>query len=191
MPPQIKITKEDIIKTALDIVRHESEEALNARNIAAALNCSTQPIFSNFANMDELFQAVVNSAFELYLSFLKREAESGEYPIYKAIGMGYIRFANEEKQLFKLLFMRDRAKSSYIPTSDFDYAVSTIMESNGISKETAELVHLEMWSCVHGIATMLATSFLSLEWQLISDMISDVYYGIRIKHLGGSVNECN
>ena len=33
----------------------------------------------------------------------------GKYPPYKASGMAYIRFAKEEKELFKLLFMRDRS----------------------------------------------------------------------------------
>ena len=54
MPPKVKITKEDIIKTAIDIVRDKGADAINARNIASVLNCSTQPIFSNFDNMEEL-----------------------------------------------------------------------------------------------------------------------------------------
>ena len=57
-------------------------------------------------------------------------------------------------------------------------AVDMIMEATGISREKAELMHLEMWSCVHGIGTMLATSFLSLEPELISEMLTDIYQGI-------------
>ena len=58
MPPKVKITKEDIIKTAIELVRREGTGALNARAIAAALSCSTQPIFSNFETMDELQKAM-------------------------------------------------------------------------------------------------------------------------------------
>ena len=57
--------------------------------------------------MDELREAVAESAYKLYLSFLKKESESGKYPQYKAFGMAYIRFAKEERELFKFLFMRD------------------------------------------------------------------------------------
>ena len=39
MPPKVKITREDIIKTAIELVRANGEEAINARAIAAALNC--------------------------------------------------------------------------------------------------------------------------------------------------------
>ena len=109
MPPKVKISKEEIVKTALDLVRESGEEALNARAIAAALNCSTQPIFSNFATMEDLQEAVSFAAYNHYLGFLKHEAERGEYPTYKSFGMAYIRFAKEEKELFKFLFMCDRS----------------------------------------------------------------------------------
>ena len=69
-----------------------------------------------------------------------------------------------------------------MPTADFSASVEIIMQANGISRETAELMHLEMWTCVHGIATMLATSFFSPDWTLISRMLTDIYQGLRTKH---------
>ena len=183
MPPKVKITKNDIIEASLALIREHGEEHLNARNIASALNCSTQPIFSNFATMEELQREVYVSAYDLYLGFIKREVESGKYPPYKSFGMAYIRFAKEEKELFKLLFMCERTEGDTSNSPDFEDSVQMIMKANGISKEKATLIHLEMWVCVHGIATILATSFLSLEWELISDMLTDVYQGVRARHL--------
>ena len=183
MPPKVKITKNDIIETAIDLLRKNGESAINARSIASALNCSTQPIFSNFATMEELQEAALTEAYNLYLRFLQKETESEKYPKYKSFGMAYIRFAKEEKELFKLLFMRDRTKENTSPSPDFEESVQMIMDANKITKEQASLIHLEMWSCVHGIGTMFATSFLSLDWELISTMLSDVYQGIRAKHL--------
>lgn len=183
MPPKVKITKENIVKTAVELVRANGEQSINARAIAAALNCSTQPVFSNYTTMTELREAVIATAYEQYLGFLKREAESGKYPEYKSYGMAYVRFAMEEKELFKLLFMRDRSGEDISPSLDFEASIQIIMNANGITKEKAELMHLEIWTCVHGIATMLATSFLALEWELISDMLTDVYQGIRARHL--------
>ena len=98
MPPKVRITKEEIIEAALRIVRESGDEALNARNVAAALGCSTQPVFSNFPSMVELRLAVVERADMLYESYIKEEIESEKYPAYKASGMAYIRFAVEEKQ---------------------------------------------------------------------------------------------
>ena len=62
MPPKIRITKEDILSTAVEIVRQEGAAALNARAIASSLHCSTQPIFSNFETMDVLRAAVIGSS---------------------------------------------------------------------------------------------------------------------------------
>ncbi len=69
MPARVKITKEDIINTSVALVREKGEEAINARTIASALECSTQPIFSNFATMEELQQSTVAAAYEIYLQF--------------------------------------------------------------------------------------------------------------------------
>lgn len=183
MAPRVKVTKEEIIKTAIELVRNNGLQSLNARGIATALNCSTQPVFSNFSNMEELQKATVVAAYKTYLDYLKREAESGKYPQYKSFGMAYIRFAKEEKELFKLLFMCDRSEDELVPGPDFDASVELIMKANGISREAAELIHLETWTCVHGIGTMLATSFLSLDEELISNILTDVYQGIRSRHM--------
>ena len=102
MPPKVKVTKEDIITVAVEIVRDGGASSINARTLAAVLNCSTQPVFSNFATMDELRLAVVDRADLLCQKYMSREIERGEYPAYKASGMSYIRFAKEEKELFKL-----------------------------------------------------------------------------------------
>ena len=182
MPPKVKIQKSDILQTALALVREQGANAINARAIAAALGCSTQPVFSNFATMQELQEATLAAAYEIYLDFLKKEAESQKYSQYKAFGMAYIRFAQEESALFRLLFMRDRQGEALTPTPDFVASTQIIMEANGICREKAELLHLEMWVCVHGIATMLATSFLRLDWDLISSMLTDMYQGLCIKH---------
>ena len=183
MPPKVKISREDIIKTGIKLVRENGVGALNARAIAASLNCSTQPIFSNFSSMKQLEEATGTAAYEIYLNKLQEEAKSEKYPRYKAFGMAYIRFASEEKELFKLLFMRDRSGEDTAPSPDFKESVKMLREANGISEEKAELMHLEMWSLVHGIAVMVATSFLSREWEIISKMTSDVYQGIRARHI--------
>ena len=192
MPPKVKITKAQIIETAVELVRVNGDHAINARAIASALGCSTQPIFSNFATMEELREATIKAVYEIYRGFLKREVESGEYPKYKAFGMAYIRFAKEEKELFKLLFMRDRTGEDERVSPDFEESAQMIMNANGMTMEQARFMHLEIWTCVHGIGTMLATSFLPLEWDLISGMVTDVYQGIRTRHLSEETKDgCN
>ena len=183
MPPKIRITKEDILSTAVEIVRQEGAAALNARAIASSLHCSTQPIFSNFETMDVLRAAVIGEADQLCQAYRKQEEEQGKYPPYKANGMAYIRFAKEEKELFKLLYMRDRTEE-YTPEPDEDPQMETIVQhSTGLNGTDAKLFHLEMWAYVHGIAAMFATGYLDLDWELVSQMLTDAYQGLRKQHI--------
>lgn len=180
MPPKLKTTKDDIINAAVEIVRIGSAQAINARTIASMLNCSTQPIFSNFATMDELRMAVIKKAETLCHESMLCETRKGLYPPNKAYSMAYIRFAKEEKELFRLLYMRDRTGEA--DTEDSEIAkqmCSMIQKSTGLEGNALSLFHLEMWAFVHGIATMLATGYLDLEWELISKMITDSYWGLR------------
>jgi AcrR family transcriptional regulator len=180
MAPKVKITKEEILSAAVELVRTGGEQSLNARNIASALNCSTQPIFSNFATMEELRYAVLVQADALYRDYIQREMESGKYPAYKASGMAYIRFAKEEKELFKLLYMRNRDGEAFSVGAEVDSEMEALVQTQtGLSETEAKLFHLEVWAYVHGIATMFATGFLNLEWELVSKMLTDCYQGLR------------
>ena len=180
MPPKVKTTKDDIINSAMSIVRQQGEQALNARNIATMLSCSTQPIFSNFSSMEELKKAVLLNADKLYQEYIDKDIASNAYPPYKASGMAYIRFAKYEKELFKLLYMRDRSGQEDSADYTFSEQISSIVQKyTGLDGTKKELFHLEMWAYVHGIATMFATGFLDLDWDLISQMLTDVYLGMR------------
>lgn len=183
MPPKVRITREEIIRAAVEVVRREGADALNARTVAKELNCSTQPVFSNFATMDELRSAVVASADELYQNYIDREIAAGKYPPYKASGMAYIRFAKEEKKLFQLLFMRDRShEPDRSEGEEMQKIYGFVQSGTGLCGDAARLFHLEMWAYVHGIAVMLATGYLGLETDLISEMVTDAYEGMKKRY---------
>ncbi len=183
MPPKSKITKEDIILAALDIVRESGADALNARALAGKLGCSTQPIFSNYPGMEALKSDVIERANALYLSYLAKDMAENKYPPYKASGMAYIRFASEEKELFKLLFMRDRTEETAQKSEDFEQIVALLQKSYGFSRDKAELFHLGMWVYVHGIATMVATNYLAWDTELTSRMITTAFLGMQKQFL--------
>ncbi|MBR2152308.1 MAG: TetR/AcrR family transcriptional regulator [Clostridia bacterium] len=180
MPPRIKISRDEIINTALNIVRESGEQALNARNIASALSCSTQPIFSNFENMDELRLAVVEKADNIFEEYSSKIEAEGEFPDYKANGMAYIKFAREEKELFKLLYMRNRSGEPPVIHSRINDKMENLVHKNtGLKGNDIKLFHFEMWAFVHGIATMFATNYLDLDMTLVSKMVTDTYRGLR------------
>ena len=66
MPARKKIEKENIIDTCLKITRREGIDALNARKVAKALGCSTQPLFYYYENMDEIKNEVLQEISKLF-----------------------------------------------------------------------------------------------------------------------------
>lgn len=180
MPPRTKITQEAIVDAAVELIRKNGIGAFNARSLAKALGCSTQPLFSNFESMEALRQAVIQRAMDLYRQAQANAAQSFSGPPYKASGMAYIRFAAEEKELFRLLFMRDR-KKEIIPESDPDIEEKSelLRRQLGLSPQDAFRFHLEMWVYVHGIAAMIVTDYLPWKQETVSQMLTDQFCAMR------------
>lgn len=185
MPPKVKFSREEIIAAALDIVREGGMTALTARSLAARLGSSAKPVFGLFENMQEVQKEVMLAANAEYQEFLYAEMMRGIYKPYKATGMAYIAFARKEKELFKLLFMRDRSDEQG-DTRDESVAsiIALISRNTGLSEEEARLFHLEMWIFVHGIATMIVTNYLDWEEEHISRALTDAYEGLRTRWCG-------
>ena len=104
MPPKVKITKEDIINTALELVRANGEQSVNARNIASALNCSTQPVFSNFATMDDLRLALLEKINSLLENSNMSPAEIEKLTGYKAQAEEILEIIHTPKEYISLRF---------------------------------------------------------------------------------------
>ncbi len=180
MPPKYKFTREEIIRSALDIVRGGGMSALTARSLASSLGSSAKPIFGLFENMKEVEREVLASANAIYNSYIEEGMSSGKYPPYKASGIAYIEFAKNEAELFKLLFMRDRRGEELNEGREaLKPIIEIISENLGLSEEEAFLFHMKQWIYVHGIATMLATSYLDWDTEFISKSVSDVYFGLK------------
>lgn len=186
MPPKFRFTREEMIQAALDLVREGGIGAVTARRLGEKLGCSVKPVFGLFQNMEEVAQEVLKAAERLYQSYLEKEMAGTQYPPYKASGMAYIRFAKEERELFRLLFMRDRSGERVEEDREKIRELLTLIRKNtGLSEEEAYLFHLEMWIYVHGIATMLVTSYLEWDMEFVSRVLTDGYEGLKYRYMTG------
>lgn len=183
MPPKCRFTREEIIQAALDLTAEKGVGALTARGLAQRLGSSAKPIFGLFANMEEVQQEVVKAANLRYQEYLRQDMSAGRYPPYKASGMAYIRFAREQKELFKLLFMRERTHEEKAAGDELEALLGLIQKNMGLSRDDAYRFHLEMWIYVHGIATMIATAYLEWDMDFISAALTDAYQGLRLRFL--------
>lgn len=192
MPPKFKFTRDEITNAALNVTRKNGISGLTARVLAAELGCSVKPIFGLFKNMEEVGQEVFIASDLLYQNYLREDMAKGKYSPYKASGMAYIRFAKEERELFKLLFMRDRSREKIEENKEEIRPLMQLIQQNlGISEDEAYLFHLEMWLYVHGIATMIATSYLDWDDEFISRVLTDAYMGLKYRYTEGKDNAGN
>lgn len=192
MPPKFKFTRDEITNAALNVTRKNGISGLTARALAAELGCSVKPIFGLFKNMEEVGQEVFIASDLLYQNYLREDMAKGKYSPYKASSMAYIRFAKEERELFKLLFMRDRSREKIEENKEEIRPLMQLIQQNlGISEDEAYLFHLEMWLYVHGIATMIATSYLDWDDEFISRVLTDAYMGLKYRYTEGKDNAGN
>lgn len=182
MPPKVKFSKEEIIHTAVELTREQGFDAITARDVGARLGTSSKPVYTAFASMQELKRAVIEQAYARYQQLEQETVSEGKYPPYKSMGMAYIRFAQEEPNLFRLLFMRDRTGEA---DTDYGYqdAVQMVQTQTGLDQDSASLFHTEIWIAVHGIAVMFATAYLDWDMELVSRMLTDFYQGLKSRQI--------
>lgn len=175
MPPIIKTTRKDMIDAAIAIVRKSGWETLNARELAKKLNCSTQPIFRVFENMQELKESVRKEAWEIYNLYLINYQEvKGKQGL--SFGIAYVKFAKEEKNLFKIIFMADEIKannsSELAEVKDNRLEIIEIfMKISGLERNKAIRLHFNVWMIMHGLASMLATNQIDITEEEIKEII--------------------
>ena len=176
-----KIKKEDLLKGAIKIIRTKGVEELSARNLAKVCECSTQPIFRLFINMEDLKNTVYNDIYEIQ----KKQLENGidhQVP-FIGIGLSYIEFAKKEKNLFKFLFMSSNSKYNNIldmaENEQGKNYTELIEKSTGLSYKSSKQIFINTWLIIHGIASMIATTNCELTKAEIETIIFDAFKGYR------------
>ena len=93
MPAKKVIHKKTILNEAFALVQENGIDALNMRSLAKRCKCSTQPIYLSYKGLDELKKDIFQKLIERFDKCIEDEIALKKYPEYKAVGMGYIRFA--------------------------------------------------------------------------------------------------
>ena len=181
MPPKARITKEMIIKAGLEIVRREGAEALNVRRAAAELGCSTQPVMYHYKTVEELKAAVYAAADEFHTEYIMTPSENDSDGRI-SIGMRYIRFAHEEKNLFRFLFQSGKFRSvslrDLIYSDEISPVINAVSMKTGLSEAAAREAFETLFVCVHGAASMLANNELEYDEAFYARMLGNTMTGL-------------
>ena len=164
MPANRKAGREEIIKAALAVLRRDGFEAVNARSVAKELGCSTQPIYHSFRNMEDLKAELTAKAAEAHAervrAFLSRN--DGSHSHYCDYGLGFVRFAEQEKQLFRWLYLKNTGNEPRQADVLLPEILRTISEEYGYDEATARKLHSDMVFFAYGLAILANTGGLRL-----------------------------
>jgi len=193
MPP-VRIKKEDIIKGTIKFIKTNGIEELSARNLAKSIKCSTQPLFKQFENMDDLKTQVFNDVNKLHKSILLQGKENHEIP-FIGIGLSYINFAKKEPNLFRFLFLSNNTKCNNIldmvESDEGKEYIELIMKTTGIPEELSKQLYINIWLIIHGIACMSSTNKTAISESECETILVDAFKGYRQVLMNKALNSAH
>ena len=158
-----KITSEEIIESALNFIKEKGYENLNARSLASHLKCSTQPIYFQFQNMNDLKLNVLKKENTLFMGCLK----------------GMINYAKEYKNIFFFIFEKD-----YVKTPEEDkfnkQIVEGIMKAGGYSFEDALMFFNQSWIFSYGIACGIINGYMMFSDEEIDSLLKHQFEALKL-----------
>ena len=179
MPPKSKITRDMIVDAAVKIARETGAEAINARTVAQALHCSTQPVMYHFSTMEELKRAAYSQADRFHTDYLMHS--SGKLDPILEIGLNYIRFAINEPHLFRFLFQSGYAKESDLPemigSEELAPVLSAMQEGLEMDPDKTRKVFLTVALFAHGYASIIANNALEFDESTVAAHLERAFNG--------------
>lgn len=178
MPPKAKVTKEMIVDAGFEIARECGIEQVNARTIADKLGCSTQPVMYHFKTIEAIKKAVYQKADEYHTTYITDVRSDN--PLL-AIGLSYIRFAQTEKPLFRLLFQSNefagKSISELTDSEETDCIISALSMATGVTANQARDIFKSLFLFIHGYASMFANNSLEYDEAAILMDLKRIFAG--------------
>lgn len=176
MPPKVKFQKEEIVRAALSVARKKGAQAVTAREVANELHVSVGPIFTWFETMEQLKTEVYVLAKELYRAYIERGL-AGPIP-FLGVGQQYLRFAKEEPELYRLLFLTRPGDGSGGTMEALRFsqelARESLMRIYHMDAYTADCYFRDLWLVVFSFATLIVTDDCPYTEEEMSAVLTEV-----------------
>lgn len=189
MAPKNKFTRQQMVEAALRVVRAGGIENLTAKTMADELGTSTQPIFTGFGSMDGVKAEIYDAAIKVYDRYTNIGLKD-KIP-FLGVGKQYIRFAREEPEIYRLLFLTRTQETEYSVIKSMqhlqEFVRPTLMEIYHITAEEADLYFRNLWFVTHSLSTLIVTGDCPYTDQEISRILTGFSVSIckAIKEIPG------
>lgn len=175
------VTKGILLSAAFEMLNEEGIEEVTARKLAAKANCSTQPIFRIYANMDELYKDLFEKALEFFQLYVSEYPRTTVVP-FVILGQSYISFAQKYPNVFKFVFLTKNryGKSLYdMINGESGFVTREIQAATSQGASNPSDLFMKMWMFIHGAACMSLTEDYDLKEEETLSMLKDAYQSFR------------
>ncbi len=166
-----------IADAAFELAREKGMEHAVLKNIAKAMGCSVQPVYSYYKNMNELKNCIYDKAMKFYQSYIYSRVDDNR--LLESMGLANVLFARDETNLFKLLFLTEIDNLNSL-SDVYDWmgdksAAKQVEERYGLSQDGAKEVYIMLIVFTHGMANMIALGGAKISDEEIVEYIDKAY----------------
>lgn len=177
--------RQKILDTARELFVAHGYDGVTLRKIAEAIEYAPGTIYSYFADKEALIRALCVEDWQAFEQSFPRgpEASSDPLELLRGLGLGYVKFALEHPNHYRLMFMSPKA----VPLDDealakrgdpaldgyalLQHTVARAIEAGLMREELTDpaLVAQTLWAGVHGVVSLEITMCRDpwLEWKPI------------------------
>lgn len=172
-----EIDKQRILDAAYKLAVRGGIESLTARNIAKAVNCSTQPIYLEFKNMQDLRNQVLARISDELKSNTLQQNFTGEPLI--DLDLSYLYFAKEHVDLFRAMFVDGKFGNQMIVDTLMGLGLEKFkqqFDAEQFSEERLNHIVISNWIAATGLATLLINKMANFtQAQMISVLKAQIH----------------
>lgn len=168
-----EIFKQQILEVAYKMAIENGVDSLTARKVAEAADCSTQPIYLEFKNMNDLRHQVLEMIQEKLKSSVFEESFVGDPLI--DLELSYIYFAAKHPQLFRAMYVEGKFGSANISEFSMEIGLRKLEESypeNDFSEDKKRNIVTGSWIIATGIGALVATGMIEINQDQMVEIIS-------------------
>jgi AcrR family transcriptional regulator len=167
--------RQALIAAGTELARRGGPDAVVLREATRRVGVSPNAAYRHFADRQALLEAVCSAAMSLLAVAIERELAAVppvEDPAaaararLRAVGTGYVRFAQAEPGLFRTAFSGSRdlanadsperaGESGLTPLQLLGSVLDELVDAGAIPKERRPAAEFVAWSSVHGLAMLL------------------------------------
>ena len=173
-----------LLDTGVTLLEQARDDELGLRELARAVGVSATAVYRHFPDKRAMFAALTDTGFEMLADAQEAAARRHRDPrrAFRAAGQAYVRFALAHPALFRL--MGRYAMLEHTASAPRENRAARMLREHVAANLPAtadrnrrEVVAMQAWALVHGLATLMLGGKIPAEDRLIDAVVDEFRFG--------------